>query len=1011
MVIAVPEGELTVAGKVPIAVLAEYVEPDIEVLEIVEKIPLKIVNFIRGPPEEELDLTGKQPTALRHDYISPDREQLAFSGKAPTLFRERTVAPDREELTLTGKAPDALTAISITPAREELTLVGKVPTVFRERKVDPGREELTLAGKVPTVFRERTVAPDREELALTGKAPSVEQTFVRVVTEVDLTLAGKVPAAGELVVVRVSQLRLRLKTQQGLQLDGKPPIIDVTTEQAPITRDPAEVDLVLTGKVPTLKTEHYRVPAKVGLTLAGKTPSVEQDFVRVPTEGELTLAGKVPEALSQDAVAPSKATLTLAGKVPTLAQTWSAEPGREELTLAGKTPTLFHEDYVTPGREELTLAGKVPTLVQTWSAAPGREELSLVGKTPTLFRQVYAIPGREEFTFVGKAPTLAQTWSVAPGEETLTLAGKVPEVLSQDTLSPVTATLALTGKAPEANETHYRAPSHEELTLSGKVPTFQIVQTALPTEVTLTLAGKTPVVFRQKYAAPGREQLVLAGYAPTTGQAITAEPTEATLALAGKIPGVFRQDSTAPAREELTLVGKAPTLAQTWSAAPGELSLTLTGQACFVVIPDTASTFRIPPARLNLVTFRGLQLFGHAPTVIIAQAGSRNLPVAEGSLALAGKTPTLAYDWVVTPTEETLQLTGYLVNAQTQIAEPGAGSLSISVGTPVAGPPAEIAIPRLQLSLNTYATSRAYGLLLVGHDVTIETEGVRSSDTADLALTTYVPGIVNTTVPPIEVSVPGDQLALQSYWPALEIINPNQESTLILEGQIPISWTTSPTFFPATYPLVVTPQNLLSDVDNNPPEVALTFEGQAPSLESVTLIPGAGSLSIASDSFLVYTEPVSFLPAASLSLTGAAVYIRRTASPSAGVVTISSTAPATFEGTNWVAAPDVEPLAFSGKAPVCNVGPLRYITPYNLTLAGYSVITDQTVSSDPLTRELSLAGYAASVHHDTRIAVPQLDLVLTGQTFKYKRKKVKKSGARTQSLSLTTNYTIELLYR
>jgi hypothetical protein len=242
------------------------------------------------------------------------------------------------------------------------------------------------------------------------------------------------------------------------------------------------------------------------------------------------------------------------------------------------------------------------------------------------------------------------------------------------------------------------------------------------------------------------------------------------------------------------------------------------------------------------------------------------------------------------------------------------------------------------------------------------------------------------------------------------IINPNQESTFIVEGYEPLSWTTSPTFFPDRYSLTIDEKPPVSDVEGLAPEALLFLNGKTPNVVARTIIPGVGSLSLDSDAPNLSTEAIT-LPAASLSLTGTSVSIGLTLSPSKGTITVSSQEPIVFQGTNWKIAPAAGSLALSGKAPARNIGFAPSTPVGSLVIAGQDPSTGATVSFEIDSGSVHLSGYAPSIFVDLPILTSKGALTLEGQTFKFKRKRIRKTGARLRLVSLSTEYDIEVLYR
>jgi hypothetical protein len=403
---------------------------------------------------------------------------------------------------------------------------------------------------------------------------------------------------------------------------------------------------------------------------------------------------------------------------------------------------------------------------------------------------------------------------------------------------------------------------------------------------------------------------------------------------------------------------------------------------------------------------RGLQLRGIAPTVVISSAASSP---DKGILSLTGKVPTLEYDWVIEPAKSELSLTGY-VPTGTAIEEPAEGALALLGKQPkVRRGPTVLAEPqRLPLSLNGYETTRAYGLLLRGHEFTFETPGLYYPTKGVLSLTPHAPEAINTSVPPVEIPTgQGQQLNLTGIWPVLGIINPNQEDTFILEGYAPLAEASSPTFFPGVGRLNITGIDLISDVEGLAPEAYLVLTGQQPNTVAQTVIPGTASLNLTGTLPAEGPEP----SAALLSLTGHDVYTRRTVSPSAGAVVASSEAPTPQIGINTDIEPAAGSLTLSGKTPSRNIGFSPTVSSAALAISGHAPTAGFTRSFEIDTQSLQLDGYGSLLAIDLPIDLIVGTLLLNGQTFKLKLKKHKLRGARKRLISLTSEYDIEILYR
>jgi hypothetical protein len=123
--------------------------------------------------------------------------------------------------------------------------------------------------------------------------------------------------------------------------------------------------------------------------------------------------------------------------------------------------------------------------------------------------------------------------------------------------------------------------------------------------------------------------------------------------------------------------------------------------------------------------------------------------------------------------------------------------------------------------------------------------------------------------------------------------------------------------------------------------------------------------------------------------------------------------PVATEGVNRTITPAAETLLFAGQAPVLNYCPLASPTAVELTLAGHAPTSDATTYSlaEPAEASLSLTSYAPSVF-DTRSIHPAAgSLALSTYNVTLRTERVRRAGARTRFISLTTRHGVKMLYR
>ena len=651
----------------------------------------------------------------------------------------------------------------------------------------------------------------------------------------------------------------------------------------------------------------------------------------------------------------SAGSLVLAGQAPTVAQTWSAAPGVETLTLAGAVPTVAvtENQVVSPAVVALTLTGQAPVVSLQIFVAPPVETLSLTGAAPSLLAPAIRAPPAGALDLTGQAPTFS--WLIDQLAGTLILEGKSPA--SVPTVSGAIVVpygflrlysrkgLTLGGHTPTVLVTQSVAPDEETLTLTGQAPSVLVSQSIVPSEGTLTLAGQAPTVVRADTIVTPSVTLTLTGQAPDAGGTLSALPAAGTLALAGQAPTVLTTQSATPAEATLTLTGSAPTVAQTWSASPAEATLSLTGFA-----PDLAAADAIVTPSSALV------LAGQAPTIIVSLSAaptvgtltlagqapaisvSETVAPPAGSLTIDEKTPVRAKTprvWLNTTETKTgademtvvtfnaagTSLTfddpaggktgslklgventengdiGWIdvtVNADINpIAEPGAGSLTLTGQTPSVPLPGEDALPGAgALTLATAAPSLNYG--------------IGGADDADSDPETGEPGIAG-GVPAAALTLAGQAptvLQTLSVLPAA--------GTLTLAGKEPLI-AKADTVQPEAASLTLAGQapTVLRVDGVAPAEGALTLTGQAPTLfREDTIAPAAGSLTLAGQ-----------IPDAS---SGEGII------PGAGTLTLSTSATT----QNYTVTFSVRALTLQGYVPTFGVGSSDEIPIAVLTMVG-----------------------------------------------------------------------------
>jgi len=682
-----------------------------------------------------------------------------------------------------------------------------------------------------------------------------------------------------------------------------------------------------------------------------------------PSMAAITAAGVATKDLTA-AGTPSMAVITAAG-VAAKGLTASGTPSMAAITAAG-VAAFLHDASGTPSMTAITASGSV---AQTYKAS-GTPSMAAITASGAVSKEgLVTAAGNPSMAAITASGSVVQTYKASgtPSMAAITASG----------------TVTLTGLVTAAGN-----PSMAAITASGSVvQTYKVSGT--PTTDAITATG----VAVKGLTASGTPSMAAITAAGTANKDLTASgtPSMAAITAAGTATATSGLVTAAgnPSMAAITAAGTAGLLHEA-SGTPSTAVITAAGVASATV----GDAVVVGPAELNLVTFTGLELFGYPPTVIVPT--DHFAEPAEGTLTLATSAPIT--DPVITPAAAALTIEGYSFAA-------------ISV------PNTTVATPVGTLSLTGKVPTRAHGLLLRGYVPNL-VHSKPSPAPALLTLNGKAPLAINTSEPPAEASPGRRQLTLQQFTPALEMGVEGLESSLGLEGWAPLVWNTSPVFFPPHGPLTLTGHALISSVTSEPAADALALSGYAPSIDvssNAGPAPDTLALTLASQDFTVSSEHARIMlpAAATLTIDTAGLFTGRSLSIPSGDIELDTYAPAAVLGVNRVIVPAEVDLVLSGKVPYTLVGVSPPVPTVNLVLSGQAPTIDHTTNDlgVPGSVALSLTTHAVEAGIDNVVYPAPAALVLSTDNPRYKIKKIKKDGARTRFISLTTDYNVRMLYK
>ena len=302
--------------------------------------------------------------------------EITYALQSPIAIR-----PAVGGITLTGgDAPTLDFEVIKYPAAGSQALSGQAVTLFREDTLYPGEDTINFTQYAPTVFRVTYRLPTIGGITLTGgDAPTLDSESV--MTAGSLSLTGKQPAAS------TEANRIALPGKRQLTLDPEAVGLETSTN---VTRSPAREVLAYTGKVPVVQQSlNLWEPVPVGsLAYTGKVPVTAGSYVISVAEVDLTLTGAVPSIPEDTGLPVGAGGLTTASVRPQIG-------GREaQLTLSGQLPTCFNQYYSLPAAYDLTLTGTVAlSLAAAEQPGTGALSISTLGTAPSLTITSSLTPG------------------------------------------------------------------------------------------------------------------------------------------------------------------------------------------------------------------------------------------------------------------------------------------------------------------------------------------------------------------------------------------------------------------------------------------------------------------------------------------------------------------------------------------------------------------------------------------------------------------------------------------
>jgi len=436
-----------------------------------------------------------------------------------------------------------------------------------------------------------------------------------------------------------------------------------------------------------------------GLGLFGITPTITvtgaaSETVPMGNPDALVLSPETPTRFAEDTI--------LAGAVDALAIT-EETPERSTLINAGAVDSLAITEE-TPERSTLINAGAVDALI-------------LGGDAPTLAHAAIRAPALDELVLSETTATVSILISVPVGSMTIT--GLVPLALGKLKEEPATVALVISEETPVRLLNHIRGPPLDAVAFGENLtPTLFSNAIRSPALDPLVISGEQAIISR--FADPELDELNFGSDAPLALVSIVAKPPLDELVISPETP----ERSTlinAGAVDALVISPETPTRFVEETVIAGAVdALAISEETPTAQVDD--SVF-VPRIDLHLVTFRGLELRGITPTVVLS---GESVSPGLGSLTLSETTPVLAPLVVA----DSLVLNGLQPTViQAQISLPALDALILGstasdpiVTTPESPSVGSLTLTGLQPAILKGARPAAVGLTITGLLPEIEIE-------------------------------------------------------------------------------------------------------------------------------------------------------------------------------------------------------------------------------------------------------------------------------------------------
>lgn len=442
----------------------------------------------------------------------------------------------------------------------------------------------------------------------------------------------------------------------------------------PITREPAEATLALTGEAPLRDVSEdspVEDPAEYPATLNGKVPVLDTG-IPVVAAGDLELIGNpsyIDTQLLQLQINGWDAGWPY-GFVSNVDEPSANADGSTVGTPFVSDTVVFDLDNVTGIIDDLDTVLSVTMVVRAYSlwivqppepGFPARISVELLVNGSSYGGVSQQLTNTTPQNFSLSVAGWNQDWSEAQLNSmqvrVRTTFGDFIEALI-DTIDVVVEYIPQSPILARIDE--------GSLSLTGKVPDTLINSIEVPTDGALALAGTTSVVLERDVELPPQALLRFTKTTPTLLINHIGQPAAYTMALNEQTPLRISNNPEDPGAGSMALSGKVPTFDFTYVREIAATSITLNGRQ---VLKLTAGLISVENGQVVLA--------GDAPEPSLSD-NRRYLPPSS-PMVLAGSAPALSYGRPVAPTAGTLSLAGVVSTlSYGSYIVPPAGSLTFT---------------------------------------------------------------------------------------------------------------------------------------------------------------------------------------------------------------------------------------------------------------------------------------------------------------------------------------------